>query len=94
MLQNDKNKSQLFGAEEAPEQTVLYDQNVGLTDKSHIVSFAGYLMPLRYSSIAGEHSAVREAAVIFDCTDMGVLEISGVGAAKFTDKVVDRFAKF
>ena len=87
VLQNDANKSQLRGAGKAPEQTVLYDQNVGLTDKSHIVSFAGYLMPLWYSSITGEHTAVREAAGIFDCTHMGVLEISGVGAAEFIDQL-------
>jgi len=87
VLQNNANKSQLRGAEKAPEQTVLYDQNVGLTDKSHIVSFAGYLMPLWYSSISGEHTAVREAAGIFDCTHMGVLEISGVGAAEFIDQL-------
>lgn len=87
MLQNDANKSQLRGAEKAPEQTVLYDQNIGLTDKSHIVSFAGYLMPLWYSSMPSEHTAVREAAGIFDCTHMGVLEISGVDAAEFIDQL-------
>ncbi|MCH7559022.1 MAG: glycine cleavage system aminomethyltransferase GcvT [Planctomycetes bacterium] len=87
MLQNDANKSQLREAEKAPKQTVLYDQNVGLTDKSHIVSFAGYLMPLWYSSITSEHTAAREAAGIFDCTHMGVLEISGVDAAEFIDQL-------
>ena len=87
VLQNDANKSRLRGAEKAPEQTALYAQNIGLTDKSHIVSFAGYLMPLWYSSIAGEHTAVRKAAGIFDCTHMGVLEISGVGAAEFIDQL-------
>jgi len=87
VLQNDANKSQLRGVEKAPEQTALYAQNIGLTDKSHIVSFAGYLMPLWYSSIAGEHTAVRKAAGIFDCTHMGVLEISGVGAAEFIDQL-------
>ncbi len=87
MLQNDADKSQVREAEKAPEQTALYDQNIALTDKSHIVSFAGYLMPLWYSSIAGEHAAVREAAGIFDCTHMGVLEISGAGAAEFIDQL-------
>lgn len=87
VLQNDANKSQLRGAEKAPEQTALYAQNVGLTDISHIVSFAGYLMPLWYSSISGEHTAAREAAGIFDCTHMGVLEISGVDAAEFIDQL-------
>ncbi|UCE47128.1 MAG: hypothetical protein JSW47_16160, partial [Phycisphaerales bacterium] len=47
--------------------------------------FAGYLMPLWYSSISGEHRSVREAAGIFDCTHMGTLGISGLGAAEFTD---------
>ena len=87
MLQNNANKSHLHGAEKKPKQTILYDRHIGLTDKSHIVSFAGYLMPLWYSSIAGEHTAVREAAGIFDCTHMGVLEISGVDAAEFIDQL-------
>ncbi len=87
VLQNDANKSQLHGAGKAPEQTTLYDQNVGLTDKSHIVSFAGYLMPLWYSSITSEHTVVREAAGIFDCTHMGILEISGADAAEFIDQL-------
>jgi len=40
-------------------------------------------MPLWYSSIAAEHQAVREAAGLFDCTHMGVLEVCGGGAAEF-----------
>jgi glycine hydroxymethyltransferase len=44
-------------------------------------------MPLWYSSIAREHAAVREAAGIFDCTHMGVLEISGSRAAEFMDQL-------
>jgi len=87
VLQNDANKSQLRGAERTPEQTVLYDQHIGLTDRSHIVSFAGYLMPLWYSSISAEHNAVRESAGLFDCTHMGILEISGAGAAEFIDQL-------
>lgn len=87
MLQNDTDKSQSRGAEKAPERTALYDQHIALTDKSNIVPFAGYLMPLWYSSIAGERAAVREAAGIFDCTHMGMLEISGVGAAEFVDQL-------
>ncbi|MBN2315277.1 MAG: hypothetical protein JXM79_15210 [Sedimentisphaerales bacterium] len=69
------------------EQTALYDQHIRLTDKSHIVPFAGYLMPLWYSSIAEEHAAVREAAGLFDCTHMGVLGISGKGASAFLNEL-------
>jgi glycine cleavage system T protein len=69
------------------EQTPLYNQHIRLTDKSHIVPFAGYLMPLWYSSIAAEHAAVRQAAGIFDCTHMGVLGISGTGATEFLNEL-------
>jgi len=44
-------------------------------------------MPLWYSSISAEHAAVREAAGIFDCTHMGILEIAGAGAADFLNQL-------
>ena len=70
-----------------PGPSVLYDEHVKRTSKSHIAAFAGYLMPLWYSSIAEEHRAVRERAGLFDCTHMGVLEVSGADAAEFLDIV-------
>jgi len=66
-------------AEPAP--SVLYDEHLKLTSKSRMSPFAGYVMPLWYSTIAAEHQAVRRAAGLFDCTHMGVLEFSGGGAA-------------
>jgi len=89
---NAEYESGLHQFEEEPRRTVLYDWHSKLADKSHIVPFAGYLMPLWYSSIAAEHSAVREAAGVFDCTHMGVLEISGVGAAEFIDLLATNHA--
>lgn len=78
----------VFEAVEAdPLPSVLYDEHVKLTSKSRIAAFAGYLMPLWYSSIAEEHRAVRERAGLFDCTHMGVLEVSGEEAAGFLDVV-------
>ncbi len=68
-----------------PGPSVLYDEHAKLTGKSHIAAFAGYLMPLWYSSIAEEHRAVRERAGLFDCTHMGVLEVSGPQAAGFLE---------
>jgi glycine cleavage system T protein len=70
-----------------PGPTVLYDEHARRTSKSHICGFAGYLMPLWYSSIAEEHRAVREHAGLFDCTHMGVLEVAGEDAAAFLDIV-------
>jgi glycine cleavage system T protein len=70
-----------------PGPSVLYQEHLKRTGKSHIAAFAGYLMPLWYSSIAEEHRAVRERAGLFDCTHMGVLEVSGAEAAEFLDIV-------
>jgi glycine hydroxymethyltransferase len=67
--------------------SVLYDEHVKLAGKSHMAAFAGYLMPLWYSSIAEEHRAVREKAGLFDCTHMGVLEVSGPDAGLFLEVV-------
>ena len=73
--------------ESAPVGSVLYEQHLKLTDKSHIAAFAGFLMPLWYSSISAEHRAVRETAGVFDCTHMGVLEVAGAEAAGFLNSV-------
>jgi len=70
-----------------PGPSVLYQEHLKRTGKSHIAAFAGYLMPLWYSSIAEEHWAVRERAGLFDCTHMGVLEVSGADAAEFLNLV-------
>jgi glycine hydroxymethyltransferase len=68
---------------EDAKKSALYDRHVALADKSRIVPFAGYLMPLWYSSIAEEHRAVRERAGLFDCTHMGVLQFEGMLAENF-----------
>ena len=44
---------------------------------ARMVSFAGWEMPLEYSSIADEHLAVRTAAGLFDVSHMGEVEIAG-----------------
>ena len=70
-----------------PLGSVLYDEHLKLTSKSRMSPFAGYVMPLWYSSIAGEHGAVRTVAGLFDCTHMGVLEVSGGDAEAFINTV-------
>jgi glycine hydroxymethyltransferase len=71
----------------SPVGSVLYNEHLKLTDKSHIAEFAGYLMPLWYSSIGEEHSAVRKRAGVFDCTHMGALEVAGPNAESFLDAI-------
>ena len=48
---------------------------------AHLVPFAGWEMPLYYSSILAEHRAVRESVGLFDVAHMGVLRIEGGHAA-------------
>ena len=46
-----------------------------------LVSFAGWNMPVQYSSIIDEHTAVRTACGIFDISHMGQFIVSGPSAA-------------
>ncbi len=54
---------------------------------ARMVPFAGYDMPVWYSSVSEEHAAVRETAGLFDVTHMGVLDASGPHALEFLNIV-------
>lgn len=58
-----------------------------LEHKAKLAPFAGYEMPLWYSSVAEEHAAVRKGVGVFDVTHMGVFEVRGADAAAFLDVV-------
>ena len=45
-----------------------------------MVDFAGWDMPVQYSSVIAEHEAVRTAAGLFDVSHMGEIEFRGKGA--------------
>ncbi len=47
-----------------------------------MTDFAGWSMPVRYSSDLAEHHAVRRAAGLFDVSHMGEIWVRGAGAAK------------
>jgi aminomethyltransferase len=47
--------------------------------------FAGWLMPVRYSSDLAEHHAVRTAAGIFDISHMAEILVTGADAPAFLD---------
>jgi glycine cleavage system T protein (aminomethyltransferase) len=59
-------------------QTGLY--NAHLRSGGKIVPFAGWEMPVQYSSITDEHHAVRNSAGIFDVSHMGEIIFSGPDA--------------
>ncbi len=60
-------------------RTALYDFH--RRHGAHIVPFAGWEMPLYYTSILAEHRAVREGAGVFDVSHMGILTVEGAHAA-------------
>lgn len=47
--------------------------------------FAGWQMPVRYTSDLAEHHAVRQAAGLFDISHMAEIAVVGVDAAVFLD---------
>lgn len=53
-----------------------------------MVDFAGWDMPVQYSSITAEHQAVRTAAGLFDIGHMGRLIFSGPDACGLLDSLI------
>jgi len=62
-------------------KTVLFDRHEKLNAK--IVDFAGYMMPISYTSVNEEHIHVRNKVGIFDVSHMGEFEISGFNSLEF-----------
>ncbi|MBA4252210.1 MAG: glycine cleavage system protein T [Chlorobiaceae bacterium] len=52
-----------------------------------IVDFAGYKMPIQYSSIIAEHKAVRHSVGVFDVSHMGEIFIEGDRALDFVQLI-------
>ncbi|RLC92868.1 MAG: hypothetical protein DRI77_12450, partial [Chloroflexi bacterium] len=75
---------------ESLKRTPLYEIHKKLGAK--LVPFAGWEMPVWYTSVSEEHHAVREAAGLFDVAHMGVFEVSGEHATAFLDTVLSNYA--
>ncbi len=90
--QNDKPEFQYHREEGPLKKSFLYDEHKKLTRR--FVPFAGWEMPVWYTSIAEEHRAVREAAGLFDLSHMGVFEISGEMAIPFLDMVLSNYVRW
>jgi glycine hydroxymethyltransferase len=65
--------------------TRLHDTHKSMSAK--MVPFAGWDMPVWYTSVVEEHLATRQAAGLFDVSHMGVYEVRGADASSFLDSV-------
>jgi len=57
---------------------------------ARLVDFAGWSMPVQYTSIVAEHTATRTAAGFFDVSHMARFRFEGSGAGAFLDRLVTR----
>ena len=71
--------------EEQLKVTCLHDSHVALGAK--MSPFAGFDMPIQYSSITEEHLAVRGNVGMFDVSHMGEIFVSGPDAEKFVNHI-------
>ena len=55
-----------------------------------MVDFAGWSMPVQYSTIVAEHLATRTSAGLFDISHMGRLRFDGPESARYVDSLVTR----
>lgn len=53
-----------------------------------MVPFAGWMMPVQYKGITGEHLAVRQSCGIFDISHMGEFLVSGLHAGNWLNRLL------
>jgi len=67
-------------------KTPLFEEHTKL--KGKIVDFAGWELPVMYSSIIEEHNAVRNRVGLFDVSHMGEVIVQGNGAEQFLRSLI------
>lgn len=67
-------------------ETFLHDEHIKLGAK--MVDFAGWSMPVQYTSIIEEHKTVREKVGLFDVSHMGEVFVRGKEAMEFLTSIV------
>jgi aminomethyltransferase len=70
------------------QKTPLYDWHAA--HGGRMVDFAGWAMPVQYSSIIDEHNATRSRVGMTDVSHMGRLRFEGPGAAVFLAELLTR----
>jgi aminomethyltransferase len=69
-------------------RTPLHDWHV--SHGGRMVDFAGWSMPVQYTSIADEHNATRNAVGVFDISHMGRLRFHGPDVPQSLDSIATR----
>ena len=72
-----------------PRTTALHESHVAL--RARLVPFAGWEMPVWYTSALEEHRAVRHAAGLFDLGHMGVFQMEGEHVTEFLNSVTSNY---
>ena len=72
--------------EGALKRTPIYETHRSLGAK--MITYAGWEMPVWYTSVMEEHLAVRQNAGVFDVAHMGVFQVEGHDGPAFLDSVV------
>jgi aminomethyltransferase len=73
-------------SESAQKKTPLYEEHMRLGGK--MVPFAGWLMPVQYTSIVEEHHAVRKGVGVFDISHMGQFIVDGETASAWLNRLL------
>lgn len=67
-------------------RTFLHDEEIKLGGR--MIEFAGWMMPVQYTSIIEEHKTVRENIGLFDVSHMGEVYVTGKDSMAFLNKLV------
>ena len=59
-------------------------------NRGRMVDFAGWSMPVQYSTIVSEHLGTRKGAGVFDVSHMGRVAVEGNQAAEWLDSMLTR----
>lgn len=68
--------------------TVLHPWHV--SQKARMMGFAGYDMPIQYTSVIDEHKCVRERVGLFDVSHMGLVRFEGARCEALLNRLVTK----
>lgn len=95
LRQRSRKRLYRYEPEDIPlRRSCLHEEHLKLTKETSMKPFAGWEMPILYTSIAEEHRAVRETAGLFDVSHMGVLSVQGSDATDFLDTMTTNYVRW